>query len=87
MKKYAIIALALMLSLCLAACGRRNEPTTASTARPSTAPTIMTTMPTVTNIPDPTVDSNSNTMTDNTIDSTGATDTTGAMTRGRKGMQ
>lgn len=75
MKKFGMIAMALILTLSLCACGRRNnsepttptvpkQPTTAPTAAPTTAPTteptVMPDLPDMdTNIPDPTVDSNS----------------------------
>lgn len=51
MKKYSIIALAIILTLSLAACGRRNDtPDTGMTILPNMEPTIDT------NIPDPDVD-------------------------------
>lgn len=80
MKKFGMIAMALILTLSLCACRRRDpsETTTPTTTQPTTAPTTApatapTTEPTVmpdlpdmdTNIPDPTVDSNSTDETDN----------------------
>ena len=61
MKKFAIIATALAMVLSFSACGKnKNQPTTPSRAtQPITVPTKPDmTMPS-TNIPDPTVDSNS----------------------------
>lgn len=75
MKKFTVIALVLVLTVSLAACGRRrNEPTeTTRDTTPITVPTVPDmTMPS-SNIPDPTVDSNSTTATDDTR----STETTG----------
>ena len=61
MKKYSIFALAILLSLCLAACGRGNDtPDTGMTILPSMDPTIDT------NIPDPDVDTKMPMYTDGT---------------------
>lgn len=79
MKKFSVIALVLVLTISLAACGRRaNRPTEATRdTTPITVPTVPDmTMPS-TNIPDPTVDSNSTTGTDGTR-STETTGTTAA---------
>ena len=76
MKKLSVIALIIVMALSLGACGRKKqEPiqTTGDTT-PMTVPTMPDmTMPT-SNIPDPTVDSNSTMSTDGTGD-TSATDT------------
>lgn len=75
MKKIAAIALVLVLILTMAACGRRRN-NAAETTR-DTMPITVPTMPDMTmpssNIPDPTVDSNSTMPTDgtNTTDTTG----------------
>ena len=78
MKKFFVIALALALTLSMGACGRRKQTPTQATrdTAPITVPTTPTmTMPT-SNIPDPTVDSNSTMSTDATTDAaTGNTDT------------
>lgn len=87
MKKFAIIALALVMTLCLAACGRRNNnETSAPTTTASTTDTIIPNMdPTIaTNIPDPSVDTSMPMFTDGTEDTTG-TNSTGSMTEGTKG--
>lgn len=74
MKKFGVIAIALVFALSLCACGRRNEEPSTTTTRPTTAPTTPTTtkapttpatMPTIeTNIPDPSVDTSMPDMTD-----------------------
>ena len=77
MKKFAVIAVALAMVLSFSACGRnKNQPTTPSRdTQPITVPTMPDmTMPS-TNIPDPTVDSNS-TMPTGDTGSTGSTNTT-----------
>lgn len=70
MKKIGLIVLTLVLTVSLCACGR-NKPaeTIPATVAPTTLPTETTTMPTIdptmgTNIPDPTVESNSQDMLD-----------------------
>lgn len=84
MKKFGMIAIALILTFSLCACGRRDNnetttptvttrptvpPTTAPTTAPTTEPTMVPDLPDMdTNIPDPTVDSNS---TNGTNDETG----------------
>lgn len=80
MKKFGIIALTLVLTFALSACRRGDDkettipPETAS--RATTVPTTIDTMPIIdptigTNIPDPTVDSNSTEgMTDGMTDGT-----------------
>ena len=76
MKQLSIIALTLMLSISLVGCGRKEEtkptqttpPATQESTIPQTTPSIDPTIDT--NIPDPTVDSNSNQPEDNTIDAT-----------------
>ncbi|MBR4109993.1 MAG: hypothetical protein IKK41_06770 [Oscillospiraceae bacterium] len=68
MKKFASIALVLVLSLSLCACGRKDSqttpttaPTTATTVPPTTFTTVPSTSPTMDTIlpdlPDPTMDS------------------------------
>ena len=89
MKKLSMIALVLVLTLALAACGRRNnnETTAPTTTEPSTDMTIIPDIdPTIeTNIPDPNVDTSMPMYTDGT-DSTDATDATGSTSgRSRKG--
>ena len=65
MKKYSMIALILVLTVSLCACGRRNKESvvtnpTVTTPAVTTAPTKPATEPTLeTNIPDPEVDHNS----------------------------
>lgn len=58
MKKISIITLVLALTLCLAACGRRdnNETMAPSTSEPTTGITILPDPTIDTNIPDPNVD-------------------------------
>lgn len=83
MKKPYIFAIAVLMALSLCACRSGNNnatsvPTTQATSRPTTAPTTAPTVPSTnfseaTNIPDPTVDSNS---TDNTMGSTGGSSET-----------
>lgn len=95
MKKLGIIALTLVLTVALCACGRSKAPTdtTVDTTHVTTAPTTEqvapTTMPTMdTNIPDPEIDTGIGDTTDEThgTESSGTTDTTGqARSRGRNG--
>lgn len=91
MKKFSIIALALVLTLSLAACGKKNnETTTPTTTQPSTDMTVFPDIdPTFeTNIPDPNVDTSMPMYTDgtNSTDSTDNTDTTdSANSRSRRG--
>lgn len=63
MKKNAIIALALAVTLCFAGCGRNKPEESQATEPATTAPITVPSMPEMTmpseNIPDPTVDSNS----------------------------
>lgn len=75
MKKFGIIALVLVLTLFLYACSRRNNtkepmaPTTVPTEAPTITPVIPETDPTMdTNIPDPEVNGNSDTETNNATD-------------------
>lgn len=79
MKRISIIAFVLVLTLSLAACGRRND---TNTSQPSTDATILPDMDATidTNIPDPSVDSSMPMYTDGTdsTDSTGITDDTQA---------
>ncbi|MBO5836541.1 MAG: hypothetical protein J6Q92_01460 [Oscillospiraceae bacterium] len=78
MKKISIIALMLVATLSLAACGRRDEPdTTPTTTAPTTEMTIFpSTDPIIeTNIPDPSVDTSMPDMTD-MIDGMDGTDNT-----------
>lgn len=78
MKKLFVIALALALTLSMGACGRRKQTPTEATrdTAPITVPTTPTmTMPT-SNIPDPTVDSNSTMGTDGATDGTAGTNDT-----------
>ena len=85
MKKFSVIALVLVLAVSMCACGKRNnEPTrTTRDTTPTTVPTVPTvTMPS-TNIPDPTVDSNSTMGTDGTGST--ATDGTGNAINGGMG--
>ena len=85
MKKFGIFALAVILALSAAGCGKRdnkNPTTTPSTAPATTAPTVMPEIPEIeTNIPDPTVNDNS---TGDSTDMTGTTDATDStdMTQG-----
>ena len=77
MKKFAVIALAVAMVLSFTACGRKKNQATMPTrdTTPVTVPTTEDmTMPT-SNIPDPTVDSNSTRATDET----GMNDTTGTV--------
>lgn len=79
MKRISIIAFALVLTLSLAACGRRND---TNTSQPSTDATILPDMdPTIdTNIPDPSVDTSMPMYTDGTdnTEGIGTTDDTQA---------
>ena len=78
MKKFAVIVMSLVMVLSFSACGRNNkQPTTPSRdTQPITVPTESDmTMPS-TNIPDPTVDSNSTRSTGETVLG-GITDPTG----------
>lgn len=64
MKKVSLFMLILMLTVSLAACGRKDTPPeTETTTTPTTEPITVPTLPDMTmpseNIPDPTVDSNS----------------------------
>lgn len=72
MKKFSIIALALVVMLCFAACGRRNnnETSAPSTTASDFNNTIIPNMdPTIdTNIPDPSVDTSMPMYTDGTED-------------------
>lgn len=80
MKRISIFALVLMMTLSLIGCRRKEEtkptqttpPATQEATTPSIMPSIDPSMdPTIdTNIPDPTVDSNSNQMDDNTTSAT-----------------
>ena len=76
MKEISVIALVIVLTLSLGACGRKKQEPTQTTR--DTAPMTVPTMPDMTtptsNIPDPTVDSNSTMSTDGTGD-TAATNT------------
>ena len=58
MKKLCIITLALVLTLSLAACGRKDKPNTPSTTVPTTENSILPSMDptTATNVPDPDVE-------------------------------
>ena len=61
MKKFTILALVLVLTFSLAACGRRDEMPTETTPSATQIPTEQVTIPTIvptmgTNIPDPEVD-------------------------------
>lgn len=69
MKKFTVIALALIVMVSLAACGRnKNEASTPTTTAPTTeATTDRDVMPTIeTNIPDPSVDTEMPIYTDGT---------------------
>lgn len=71
MKKIAVITLCLAMLFSLAACRRNNaEPATETTGNtePITVPTIPDMTEPSSNIPDPTVDSNSTDGTEETID-------------------
>ena len=76
MKKISILALTLMMIFSMIGCRRKEEtrptqttpPATQEVTTPSIMPTIDPTMGT--NIPDPTVDSNSNQMDDSTTNTT-----------------
>ena len=85
MKKIGIIMLALVIAVCLCACGRKNNETP-STVMPSTDIGILPdTMPTLdTNIPDPSVDTQMPIYTEGT-DGTMGNDTTDT-TRNRTGI-
>lgn len=97
MKKYGVIALVLVLTMSLCACGRKDDtattvptettsrPTTQPTAAPTTETTIPMLDPTVdTNIPDPTVDHNSTEGMDGGM--TDNTENTTPSARGRRGL-
>ncbi len=77
MKKYIALTLAVVVTLCLWGCGRREPEPTPSTQTPDTTtnseqPTDITPDPTMdTNIPDPTMDTN---IPDPTVDSNSTED-------------
>lgn len=84
MKKFSVIALVLALTLSLGACGRRKNNSVTTTPTKDSTPITVPTMPDMTmpstNIPDPTVDSNSTMNTENATDGTsGNTDPSSRM--------
>ena len=77
MKRISILTLVLVLTLCLAACGRNNKPTsTTNASAPTNGMTILPDPTIGTNIPDPDVDTSMPIYTEGT----GSNDATGHST-------